>query len=123
MHLCATIHPCKLVKLAPKSTYFPARIKKSSAVWHQTAECEQANLQHGGGVAKYPETLKYYEMILLPARRTTHSLREPQAEKLLGRSQLLSRSVEYACTWPFSCVPSFEWLSVYSNMETVTTET
>ena len=26
---------CKLVKLAPKSIYFPAKITKSSAVWYQ----------------------------------------------------------------------------------------
>ena len=43
MHLCATIHPCKLVKLAPKTTYFSARITKSSVVWHLNADCEQAN--------------------------------------------------------------------------------
>ena len=43
-HLCAIIHLCKLVKLAPKSIYFPARITKSSVVWHQNTDCDAANL-------------------------------------------------------------------------------
>ena len=33
----------QLVKLAPKSIYFSAKITKSGAVWYQDAHCEQAN--------------------------------------------------------------------------------
>ncbi len=32
---CATIHLCKLIKLDPKSIYFPAKITKSGGVWCQ----------------------------------------------------------------------------------------
>ena len=72
-YLCATIHLCKLVERAPKSTYFPARITKSGAVWYQNPDCDAANSPH-------------------------HSLSQSQAQ-IRGQQSIVIRRGQSPCLW------------------------